>query len=138
MEVSGQFHAPADLPRGKSPRCPLDRGLNGSSRRSGYCKVEEDLLPCRESNPSRPTHSMSLYRLGSLGSFKDQCRKYKDITVIIIIIIIICFEKNGLRKIISFSPYKSNTRKFLSILQNLIFVNTDSRNMCGNWCIKNK
>jgi hypothetical protein len=27
MEVSGQLHAPAALPQGKSPWCPLDRRL---------------------------------------------------------------------------------------------------------------
>jgi hypothetical protein len=35
MEVSGQFHAPAALPQGKSPWYPLDRRLGGSQNRSG-------------------------------------------------------------------------------------------------------
>jgi hypothetical protein len=34
MEVSGQLHAPAALPQGKSPRYPLDR-LGGPQSRSG-------------------------------------------------------------------------------------------------------
>jgi hypothetical protein len=35
MEVSGQLHAPAALPQGKSPRYPLDRRLDGPQNRSG-------------------------------------------------------------------------------------------------------
>jgi hypothetical protein len=41
-EVSGQFHAPAALPRGKSPRCPSDRRMCGpqsSSERYGELKI---------------------------------------------------------------------------------------------------
>jgi hypothetical protein len=36
MEVSGQLHAPAALPQGKSPRYPLDSGLDGPQSRSGH------------------------------------------------------------------------------------------------------
>jgi hypothetical protein len=35
MEVSGQLHAPAALPHGKSPWYPLDRRLGGLQSRSG-------------------------------------------------------------------------------------------------------
>jgi hypothetical protein len=35
LEVSGQFHASAALPLGKSPRYPLDRRLGGPQSRSG-------------------------------------------------------------------------------------------------------
>jgi hypothetical protein len=35
MEVSGQLHAPAALPPGKSPWYPLDRRLCGPQSRSG-------------------------------------------------------------------------------------------------------
>jgi hypothetical protein len=35
MEVSGQFHAPAALPQGKSPWYLLDRRLCGPQIRSG-------------------------------------------------------------------------------------------------------
>jgi hypothetical protein len=35
MEVSGQLHAPAALPPGKSPWYPLDRRLGGPQSRSG-------------------------------------------------------------------------------------------------------
>jgi hypothetical protein len=35
MEVSGQFHAPAALPQGKSSWCPLDRRLGWPEPRSG-------------------------------------------------------------------------------------------------------
>jgi len=33
MEVSGQIHAMADLPQGKSPWDPLDRRLGGTHSR---------------------------------------------------------------------------------------------------------
>jgi hypothetical protein len=37
MEVSGQLHAPAVLyPRGKDPRYPLDRRLDGPQSWYGY------------------------------------------------------------------------------------------------------
>jgi len=35
MELTGQLHGPAALPRGKSPRYPLDRRLGGPQSRSG-------------------------------------------------------------------------------------------------------
>jgi hypothetical protein len=35
MAVSGQLHAPAALPQGKSPWYPLDRRLGGPQNRSG-------------------------------------------------------------------------------------------------------
>jgi hypothetical protein len=35
MEVSGQLHAPAALPQGKSPWYSLDRRLGGPQNRSG-------------------------------------------------------------------------------------------------------
>jgi hypothetical protein len=35
MEVSGQLHAPAVLPQGKSPWYPLDRMLGGPQSRYG-------------------------------------------------------------------------------------------------------
>jgi hypothetical protein len=47
-EVSGQFHVPAALSWGKSPRYPLDRNLGGSHSRSG--RVRENSWPCRELN----------------------------------------------------------------------------------------
>jgi hypothetical protein len=40
MEVSGQVHAPAALPQGKSPWYPLDRSLGGPQSRHG-CDGEE-------------------------------------------------------------------------------------------------
>jgi hypothetical protein len=42
MELSGQFHAPAALSRGKSPRYPLDRRLGGPQSRSGRGGEEEN------------------------------------------------------------------------------------------------
>jgi hypothetical protein len=44
--VSGQLHAPAALPQGKSPWYPLNRRLGGPQSRSG--------CPHRESNPRTP------------------------------------------------------------------------------------
>jgi hypothetical protein len=46
MEISGQLHAPAALPQGKSPRYSLDRRLCGHQSRSG-CGGEKisQLLP---------------------------------------------------------------------------------------------
>jgi hypothetical protein len=37
MEVNGQLHAPAALPRDKSPWYALDRRLGGHQSRSGRC-----------------------------------------------------------------------------------------------------
>jgi hypothetical protein len=47
MKVSGQFHTPAALPQGKSPRYPLDRRLSGPQSRSGRGSEEKNsqLLP---------------------------------------------------------------------------------------------
>jgi hypothetical protein len=44
MEVSGQLHAPAALPKGKSPWYPLHRRLGGlqkSSERGGEEKISQ-------------------------------------------------------------------------------------------------
>jgi hypothetical protein len=49
LEVSGQLHAPAALPRGKSPRYPLDRRLGGPQSRSGR-SLEQNSRPYRDSN----------------------------------------------------------------------------------------
>jgi hypothetical protein len=43
--VSGQLHAPATLPRGKSPPYPLDRKLGGSQSRSGRDGEEKNSQP---------------------------------------------------------------------------------------------
>jgi hypothetical protein len=43
MEVSGQLHAPAALPQGKSIWYPLDRRLGGPQSRSGRrCKEKKN------------------------------------------------------------------------------------------------
>jgi hypothetical protein len=54
MEVSGQFHAPAALPQGKSTWYPLDRRLGGPQSRSGRDEEKNSQPPPRESNPSTP------------------------------------------------------------------------------------
>jgi hypothetical protein len=45
MEVSGQLHAPAAFPRGKSspPPYPLDSRLGGPQSRSGLCEEQKNL-----------------------------------------------------------------------------------------------
>jgi hypothetical protein len=45
MEVSGQLHAPATLPPGKSPWYPLDRRLGGPQSRSGFGGEEKNSQP---------------------------------------------------------------------------------------------
>jgi hypothetical protein len=45
MEVSGQLHAPAGLPQGKSPLHLLDRRLGGPQSRSGRCGEEKNSKP---------------------------------------------------------------------------------------------
>jgi hypothetical protein len=45
MEVSGQLHAPAALPHGKSPWYPLDRRLGGPQSRSGRGGEEKNSQP---------------------------------------------------------------------------------------------
>jgi hypothetical protein len=42
MEASGQHHAPAALPQGKSPYYPLDRRLGGPQSRSGRSSEEKN------------------------------------------------------------------------------------------------
>jgi hypothetical protein len=45
MEVSGQFHTPAALPQGKSPRYPLDKRLGGPQGHSGLGGEEKNSQP---------------------------------------------------------------------------------------------
>jgi hypothetical protein len=45
MELSGQLHAAAALPQGKSPRYPLDRRLGGPQSRSGRGGEEKNSHP---------------------------------------------------------------------------------------------
>jgi hypothetical protein len=54
MEVSGQIHAPAALPPGKSPWYSLDRRLGGPQSRSGHGGDEKNSQARRESNPRTP------------------------------------------------------------------------------------
>jgi hypothetical protein len=57
MEVSGQLHAPAALPQGKSPWYPLDRRLGGTHSPSGLCREEKILDPTRTWNPNPKSSS---------------------------------------------------------------------------------
>jgi hypothetical protein len=45
MEVSGELHAPAALPQGKSPWYQLDRRLGGTQSRSGRGGEEKNSQP---------------------------------------------------------------------------------------------
>jgi hypothetical protein len=45
LAEGGQLHAPAALPRGKSPRYPLDRRLGGAQSQSGRFGEEKNLDP---------------------------------------------------------------------------------------------
>jgi hypothetical protein len=60
------------------PRYPLCRRLGGSYSRSGCCWVEKISCRCRVSNPGRPGHSSSLYRLYYAGSYLRSyiCRNF--------------------------------------------------------------
>jgi hypothetical protein len=49
--VSGQLHAPAALPQGKSPRYRLDRGLGGPQSRSERGGEEKNSQPPPEIEP---------------------------------------------------------------------------------------
>jgi hypothetical protein len=69
--VSGQFHAPATLPPGKSPRYPFYRRLGGPQSRSGRYGEVNIFYPTgtrTPAPPSRPARSQSLYRLSYPGS----------------------------------------------------------------------
>jgi hypothetical protein len=71
MEVSGQLHAPAALPQGKSPWYPLNRRLGGSQSRSGRGGEEKNSQPppgIEPYNSDRPGRSPELYRLSYYGS----------------------------------------------------------------------
>jgi hypothetical protein len=51
MVVSGQFYSPAALLPGKSPWCPLDRGLGGPQSRSGRGGEGKNSQPLPELEP---------------------------------------------------------------------------------------
>jgi len=61
MEVSGQLHAPAALPPGKSPHYSLDRWLGGLQNRSGRSGKKVP-YPRQKSNPGRPARSLVTIR----------------------------------------------------------------------------
>jgi hypothetical protein len=69
--VSGQLHAPAVLPPGKSPWYPFYRRLGGPQNRSGRYREVKFFYPTGTRTPtphSRPARSQSLYRLSYPGS----------------------------------------------------------------------
>jgi hypothetical protein len=64
MEVSGQLHATAALPPEET--APGTHWIGGclGPRAGPDAMVQRKIsCPCRESNPGRPAHSPSLYRL---------------------------------------------------------------------------
>jgi hypothetical protein len=52
VEVRGELHAPADLPRGKNPRHTLNRRLAGPHNRSGRHGEEKNLAPTGTRTPT--------------------------------------------------------------------------------------
>jgi hypothetical protein len=55
MEVRGQLHALATLPRGKSPRYPLNMRLGRPQNLSGLCGGEKNCaLPVMDPGPASP------------------------------------------------------------------------------------
>jgi hypothetical protein len=66
--VSGQLHAPAALPPGKSPRYPFYKRLGGPQSRSGRYGEVKIFYPTGTQTPAppgRPARSQSLYRMSS-------------------------------------------------------------------------
>jgi hypothetical protein len=62
VEVSGQLHAPAHLPPGKSPRHPLERNLVGLQSRSGRSGEERKFsTPAGILSPNHSACSPALY-----------------------------------------------------------------------------
>jgi hypothetical protein len=60
MEMSGQLHAPAALPRGKSSRYPLENRLGELQNRSGRNdeEIKSHHWRYRELNPGLPARSL--------------------------------------------------------------------------------
>jgi hypothetical protein len=67
MEVGGQFHAPATLPRGKNPSYPLYRRLGGPQNRYGGGGEEKDSNP-PIIQPVAQRHTIELSLLLSMTS----------------------------------------------------------------------
>jgi hypothetical protein len=65
MEVSGQTHAPAALPRGSSHGASYIRRTIAGSEAVEKRKI---CRPVQKSNPGLPARSQSLYRLSYPGS----------------------------------------------------------------------
>jgi hypothetical protein len=81
MEVSGQLHAPATLPQGKSPQYPLDRRLGTSQSLSGRgCKEKNSQpLPGFEFPIFQPVAQRYTTELSRLLAYIIQaCKKEKS------------------------------------------------------------
>jgi hypothetical protein len=68
MEMSGQLHAPAALPQGKSPWYPLDRRLGGPLRPSGHGGEEKNSQPLSGLEPPIIQPVAQSYTLSYPGS----------------------------------------------------------------------
>jgi hypothetical protein len=77
LEVSGQLHAPAALPPGKSPRYQFYRRLGGPQSRSGRYGEVKIFLPYRDSN-SAPL----LVAVVIIININTQNREYENIRFI--------------------------------------------------------
>jgi hypothetical protein len=69
MEVSGQLHAPAALPQGKEPLVPIGGEAGCALEPVLTLWNREKFCLCRESNPSRCTHSSTL-KMDAVGIFE--------------------------------------------------------------------
>jgi len=58
MRTKVQFHAPDATFLGNEPWYPSERRLGGPQSRYGDGSEEGTSLPCRESNPGLPAHSL--------------------------------------------------------------------------------
>jgi hypothetical protein len=90
MQMSGQFHAPAALSPGKSPRYPLIRRLGGPQSRSGLCRERKHLLSLPGigpwlSSPWPVTIPTELTRLLLLSEWEtiDICLGFKVLTAVV-------------------------------------------------------
>jgi hypothetical protein len=84
MEVSGQLHAPADLPQGKSAWYPLDRRMSGPQSRSGCGGEEKNSQPLSAHEPpiiqpvdQRHTTELSRLLISVVKYLKERKKKKK-------------------------------------------------------------
>jgi hypothetical protein len=99
MEVSGQLHAPATLPPGKSPRHLLDKMLGEPQSLSGLGGEETQFhhYPCQEFNLGRPASKLVSVLTELPHSFIH--RQHKDSLVIgrkakvVVVVVVFVFSR---------------------------------------------